>query len=154
VSVNGGPYLTGAFFCEKILREHDGVLSFIRVVDRWTVTGPAEAMPLTVIQTNLVIQMKSGNHRGVSQITVTPYAPSGAHLPPLRLTAKFEGEEDTGIAVPVPMAFPAKEAGVYWFDVSVDGRSFTKIPLRVDYQQLAAGFHATTPGSPLGPQQP
>ncbi len=28
----GGPHLVAAFLCEKVLREQDGVFSFIRVV--------------------------------------------------------------------------------------------------------------------------
>ena len=33
-----GPYLSAAFFCEKVLVEQDGVKSAIRIVDRVTRT--------------------------------------------------------------------------------------------------------------------
>jgi len=36
---SGGPYLSTALFCEKVLREAAGVLSAIRIFDRWTVRG-------------------------------------------------------------------------------------------------------------------
>jgi len=66
--IEGGPYLSGAFLCEKALHEADGVNSFIRMVDRWTVTGPTEGMPATAIQATLVVVFKSGIHRGAGEI--------------------------------------------------------------------------------------
>lgn len=134
--VSGGPYLAAAFFCEKVLREADGVLSFIRVVDRWNVTGPAEQMPPTIIQTNLVVMMKSGIHRGSSQITITPTSPSGRVMSPVTLPTIFEGDDDHGSAVIAQFGFPVQEAGLYWFDVAVDSQPITKIPLRVAYLRV------------------
>ena len=110
--VSGGPYLQAAFFCEKALREADGVLSFIRVVDKWTVNGPAETMPPTVIQTNLVIAMKSGIHRGSSQITITPTSPSGKIMQPIVIPAFFEGDDDRGVAIVAAMGFPVQERSI------------------------------------------
>jgi len=56
----GGPYLVNALFCNKVLMETDGVPSYIRVVDRWTISGPTATMPVTVINTALVVTFKSG----------------------------------------------------------------------------------------------
>lgn len=136
MSASGGPYLVAAFFCEKVLREFDGTMSFIRIVDKWTVSGPADTMPPTVIQTTLVILMKSGIHRGSSQITVTPTSPSGALMQTITLPALFEGDDDRGVAIVAGMGFPAQESGLYWFDVAVDGQSFTRMPLRVSYLRV------------------
>lgn len=135
--VTGGPYLAAAFFCEKVLRETDGVVSFIRAVDRWTVTGPTETMPTTLIQNTLVVIMKSGIHRGASQITVTPSTPTGKIMPAITVSASFEGDDDRGIQLIAPMAFPVEETGVYWFELTIDGRSFTQLPLRVIYLRAA-----------------
>src|SRR5213595_791178 len=134
--IGGGPYLSAALFCEKVLRETDGVMTLVRVVDRWTVTGPSETMPTTVIQTTLVVIMKSGIHRGPAQLTVTPTSPSDVQMPAVTVPALFEGDDDRGVALVAPMAFPVQEAGTYWFDVDVDGRSFTKVPLRVIYHRV------------------
>ncbi len=38
----GGPYLAFAVICERVLTEADGTISLIRVVDRFTIRGPAD----------------------------------------------------------------------------------------------------------------
>lgn len=139
MSFAGGPYLAGALFCEKVLRESDGVVSLIRVVDRWTVRGSTEVMPQTLIQCTLVIMMKSGSFRGSGQLTLTPTAPSGKIMASIHLPVIFEGDDDRGIAVVAPMGFPAEESGVYWFDLVVEGQSFTRLPLRVQYLRIVTG---------------
>lgn len=135
--ISGGPYLAGAFLCEKALLEGDGVNSFIRVVDRWTVSGPSEQMPPTSIQATLVIMFKSGIHRGPGTLLVQPVSPSDQNMLPLSLSLLFEGDEDRGLTLVVPMAFPVNEPGVHWFVVSIDGQAFTSIPLRVIYHRVA-----------------
>jgi len=135
--IEGGPYLSGAFLCEKALHEADGVNSFIRMVDRWTVTGPTEGMPATAIQATLVVVFKSGIHRGAGEIVITPRTPSDIRLPPMNVPVHFEGDEDRGVTLILPMAFPVQEAGLYWFNVSLDGQSFSEIPLRVIYHRVA-----------------
>jgi hypothetical protein len=134
--IEGGPYLAAAFLCEKALREADGVNSFIRMIDRWTVTGPSYTMPATAIQATLVVAFKSGIHRGNAQLTITPTSPSDERMQSMTIPVFFEGDEDRGLAIVVPMAFPANEPGVYWFNVALDGRSFTEIPMRVVYHQV------------------
>jgi hypothetical protein len=145
--IQGGPYLAGAFLCEKALRETDGVNSYIRVVDRWTVTGPSEAMAPTAVQTTLVVIFKSGIHRGAGQLTITPTSPSDQRMASLTIPVLFEGDEDRGIAIHLPMAFAIQEPGLYWFNVSLDGQSFTEVPLRVVYHRVAP-MQPPTPGPP------
>jgi len=149
----GGPYLSAAFLCEKALREVDGVASFIRVVDRWTVTGPSETIPQTSIQVTLVVIFKSGIHRGPGQLTITPTTPGDVQLPALPLSVLFEGDDDRGITVIIPMAFPVQEAGVYWFNISLDGQSFSEIPLRVVYHRVAPMQMPPNPSNPGLPPQ-
>ena len=135
--IEGGPYLAAAFLCEKALREVDGVNSFIRMVDRWTVTGPSEVMPSTAIQATLVVAFKSGIHRGNGQLVITPTSPSDVRLPSINVPVLFEGDDDRGLAIVIPMGFPVNEPGIYWFNISLDGRTFSEIPLRVVYHRVA-----------------
>lgn len=111
--VTGGPYLTAAYFCERVLREQDGVLSTIRIVDRWTVNGPTEAMPLTVIQASIVVLLKSGLYRGTGRITATPISPSNQRMEPIILPVVFGGDDDNGGGAVLPIGFPAQEDGLY-----------------------------------------
>jgi hypothetical protein len=149
--IDGGPYLAAAFLCEKALREVDGVNSFIRVVDRWTITGPTEEMPQTAIQATLVVMFKSGIHRGPGRLVITPTSPQDQRMQAIEIPLLFEGDEDRGVAIAVPMAFPVQEPGVYWFDVSLDGQSFSHIPLRVVYHRVVA---TPMPPNPTGDRPP
>lgn len=135
MAIDGGPYLSTAFLCERALREVDGVNSFIRVVDRWTVSGPEENMPATVIQATLVVAFKSGIHRGNAHLLITPITPSDQRLPTVEFPILFEGDDDRGITVMLPMQFPATEKGVYWFQVALDQQTVSYIPLRVIYHR-------------------
>jgi hypothetical protein len=149
--IQGGPYLSAAFLCEKALSEVDGVNSFIRMVDRWTVTGPSEVMPSTTIQTTLVVAFKSGIHRGNGQLAITPTSPSDVRMPSTSVPLLFEGDDDRGLAIVIPMGFPATEPGIYWFNVSLDGQTFSEIPLHVVYHQVVPTEMPSNPGH--GPQQ-
>ena len=135
--IEGGPYIAAAFLCERALREVDGVNSFIRVVDRWTVSGPTENMPQTAIQTALIVMFKSGIHRGPGRLTITPTTPSDVAMPALEVPVLFEGDEGRGVNLVIPMAFPVQEPGVYWFNITLDGQVFSHIPLRVIYHRVA-----------------
>jgi hypothetical protein len=54
-----------------VLREADGVISAIRIIDRINLTGDADEMPPTVFQTTLVIVLKSGAMRGPARIAAS-----------------------------------------------------------------------------------
>lgn len=143
----GGPYLTGVFFCEKVLREPDGVMSFIRVVEKWTVMGPAEAMQPSLIPLTLVVMGKSGGHRGSGLITLTPTTPSGEQMPPIPMAVVFEGDDDRGFAASGSILFPVKEAGAYWFELALDGAPLTHTAIRIVYMRTSLG---PNPQQPLG----
>jgi hypothetical protein len=146
--IQGGPYLQAALLCEKALQETDGVISLIRIVDRWTVSGPSEDMPQTAIQATMVLMFKSGFHRGQGRLTITPTSPRDAPMPAIEVPVHFEGDEDRGVNVVLPMAFPVQESGVYWFDVALDGQTVSHIPLRVIYHRVAPMQLPPNPSNP------
>ena len=39
-----GPFVAAAFICERVLREVDGVLSAMRIIDRVTIKAPKETV--------------------------------------------------------------------------------------------------------------
>lgn len=138
-----GPYLQMAFFCEKVLREADGVHSFIRQVDRLTTTASGLAapakMPAATQTLFLAITIKSGGARGSHEIKVLRERPSGMRdtAPVLAMTIFFEGEErGVGLFGPITMTF--EEEGLYWFDLYVDDKLLTRMPIRVIYQRTTA----------------
>ena len=132
----GGPYLQAAFFCERLLQESDGVISAIRIVDRVTVEVNGEtqdaALPPMAINLTLFVAFKTGEARGTHDLTVVMDSPSGP-LPGQRFTQTllFEGGEDRGDTVIMPIALSVDQQGLYWFSVYLGDRLVTRIPLRV-----------------------
>jgi hypothetical protein len=144
----GGPYLSVATLCEKALQETDGVVSLIRIVDRWTVNGPSGEMPKTPIQATMVLMFKSGFHRGPGRVTITPITPREAQLQAMDFDVHFEGDEDRGVNVVIPMLFPVEETGVYWFTIALDGQVVSRIPLRVIYHRTPLQIPRHPPNRP------
>jgi hypothetical protein len=131
-----GPFLSLAVICERVLQEPDGVLSLIRVVDRFYVRGKEKDMPMTRIEGSLVIGMKSGFCRGKYYITIRANTPSDETLPAQEFPVLFEGD-DRGIGLVAPFKLDVKEEGLYWFDVLLQEQIITRILMRVVYQPTA-----------------
>jgi hypothetical protein len=132
-----GPFLTAAFFCEKLLQENDGVKSAIRIVDRVIMQAqgpePPNEMPKFTFQTNLFLQFKSGAARGSMQLEIRMVKPSVDAKTVFKNTVYFEGEDDRGNDVVCFLNIGLDQAGLYWFYVSLDDITITRIPLRVIY---------------------
>lgn len=135
----GGPFVSVATLCERVLEEKDGVLSLIRVVDRFSVetfgggTAPAEMLSRLVPQATLALILKSGGYRGTMKVTVRVRRPNGEYAaqPKIEAPAVFDGDEQ-GVAMILTMPLPVWESGLHWVDVEADGRLLTRVPLRVE----------------------
>lgn len=132
-----GPHVAAAFLCEKILMERDGVASFIRVVDRFTIAGPdAEMVKPAPLQTTLAVSFKAGSAKGKHRIKIRVNKPNnGGTLAESEVPVYFEGAEEHGVLVGMPMMLVIQEEGLYWIDVRFEDALVTRIPLRVLYQQ-------------------
>lgn len=130
-----GPWLSSAFFCEKVLREADGVISAIRIIDRINIVGDSDEMPPTPFQATLVIVLKSGEMRGPARVRVAPTTPSNQPMPVIEFPVYFEGDADRGVGIVAETRFAIPEAGLFWFDVQMADSTITRIPLRVVYQK-------------------
>jgi len=134
----GGPFLQMAVFCEKVLQEKDNVLSAIRIVDRFTqstsVEGAPDIMPPFTIGVSILIGFKSGDVKGKWELKLKPIAPSGQELPGFAGPIFFEGEE-RGANVVIQYGLTAKEEGIYWFDIMLNDKLLTRMPLRIIYEK-------------------
>lgn len=129
------PHLQVAVFCEKHLQEADGVLSLIRIVDRFTINGATPQLQPTILNFTTVVIFKSGFLRGNFTLRLRPLSPSKNELPSINFPVLFEGDEDRGLNVILPTQFLVEEEGVYWFRVYVENDEITRMPLRVIYRQ-------------------
>jgi len=140
-----GPYLKVAVFCERLLREQDGVASLIRVVDRLNVVaqGPSapDTMPETPHQTNLVVMLVSGSAKGRQEMKVVLEEPSGLKKELMATSVLMEGG-DKGQNVHVNLKATFKEEGLYWYHIYLNNVLLTKMPFTVVYSRLST----TMPG--------
>ena len=137
---NSGPHLAMAVLCERVLQERDGVLSLIRIVDRFTVVGVSKEMAPSPLQTTLVIVFKSGATTGKHIIRIRPIPPSGNAMPEQEFPALFEGR-DRGVGIVAQIGFVLNEEGLYWIDVYFEDAIVTRIPMMVLYQRVPQASH-------------
>ncbi|HUA83480.1 MAG TPA: hypothetical protein VMB85_06435 [Bryobacteraceae bacterium] len=129
------PYVHVAAFCQTALNEANGVLSLIRLIDRYPIVGQTKEMQPTTINITLAVVLKSGNMTGSATLSIKPMKPDGNPMPPLNVPVLFEGME-RGVGIITQMQLALTEPGLYWFDVFIDEVVLlTRIPLRILYQE-------------------
>lgn len=136
-----GPFLQIAAICERVLEERDGVMSVIRMVDRFTIdAGPDDPpdMQPRILPLMVLIIFKAGAATGSAVVGIQPEGPDGIKRAKIELPVLFEGE-DRGVALRLNIALEVPVAGLYWFDVTVDRELSTRIPVRVVYRQIRVG---------------
>jgi len=132
---DSGPYVLGAFLCEKVLQEADGVLSFIRCVDRFGRPKPSAEIPpqMSVIQVNLVVILRNGGlPTGNYRIAISVFKPEESEPSSTMEHRPFiEGGADKGVNIVTPMVIVPDRDGLYWIDVQFEERIMTRVPFRV-----------------------
>jgi len=147
-SIPQGPYLQMAVICERVLREQDGVLSLIRVIDRitHTIVGAQLPDPLPPVSYTMwfVLALKSGSARGRQTLKMVQEQPSGLRRDLLEHSIMLEGE-DRGTNFVAQIQAKFEQEGVYWFDVFLNDQFMTRMPLRLTYNLVR---RATPPAPP------
>jgi hypothetical protein len=141
----GGPHVQAAFFCEKVIRDQRGTLSFINVVEAVSATAvgedaPDEMPPLPLHQLTLVISLWADKTKGRYTLKIRPESPGGVQEDPLSLPVNFRETGNKGVdTILEQFPYVANEEGLYWFDIlfaaaGQDDRLLTRVPLNVMYQ--------------------
>lgn len=146
-----GPYVNAAFFCERVLREADGVQSYIRVVDRLTHAAsgpePPEEMEPFEYPIFMVAVLKSGRARGRHALRLALENPSGEIKDLVQQDVMFEGEE-RGVSIVAQAQIRFSLEGLHWLHVYVDGQDVTRSPLRVIYSRTIQSPPPEAPREP------
>jgi hypothetical protein len=123
-----------AFFCDRVLREQDEVLSAIRVADLFVAPVPESGAHRFVprLETNLVVIFRSDAPvefvAGIK--SVDPRGTANATTMPIVMT----GEPGLYVFTAVIEIFiNGVLEGTHWYDISVDGALANRVPLRVKY---------------------
>lgn len=134
-----GPYLNAGFICEKVLREQDGVLSAVRIIDRLTHAVPGgDVMEPFPYRMAMVLIFKSGEALGTYQVAIQPIKPDTNEKPqPAIYTVNFEAPADRGVGICADIQMVFDVPGLWWFDIYLTGqgqtRRVTRIPFRIIY---------------------
>jgi hypothetical protein len=134
MDIDAGPYVTAAFFCEKVLQDKDGSLSAIRIIDRLSYVLPPEGIPQGVrpiVQIFGLISLKSGSLKGTFTLRLNSELPSGKREENIiTSTIELKGG-DHGQNVILNILLGIQEEGLLWFDVVLEDQLLTKIPLMI-----------------------
>lgn len=137
-----GPFLQAALICERVLREQDGVISAIRIIDQLTHTiigrTIPEELPNVPFNFSLLISLKSGRARGRHNVSIALEDPSGARKELFSQSLQLEGEHrGANWVIQANVTFSME--GLYWFDVLIENELATRIPFKLIYQLVSPG---------------
>jgi hypothetical protein len=135
----GGPWLTAALLCERVIEDKEGTLTVVRIVDRVISSaigqGTPEQMPSVPVSVTLLVAFKSGDAHGRSDLRIELEPPTGLRTPIAQMLSILNEGEDRGSNLVLNLNFTAQHEGLYWFDLILDDRLITRVPLRVVYQR-------------------
>jgi hypothetical protein len=147
-SIPQGPYLQMAIICERVLREQDGVLSVIRIIDRLThtIVGTELPDPLPPVSYTVwfALAFKSGSARGRQTLKIVQEQPSGLRRDLLEHSLMLEGE-DRGANFVAQVQAKFEQEGIYWFDVFLSDQFMTRMPFRLTYNLVRRAPPPTPP---------
>lgn len=132
------PYLLMAVICERAQQDQYGSFSVINILEQLIAgsddPNAPERMPTFRLDANLVVVFVSGRAHGERVVSVVAEEPSGNRLPPVRQTILLRGE-DHRASIVSDLSLDITQTGVYWFDVLLEERLVSRIPLRIGYER-------------------
>ena len=130
-----GPFVTAAVFCERVLREIDGGISAIRMIDgiELSTVGP-EPPGGPTFSCHFLVAIRWAAV-GSYTLKLQLLNPSGERAPEIRLATALK--EPTGGAVwDIQLTAQAREEGEYWMEVATEETGpLMRTPLRVTKKQ-------------------
>jgi hypothetical protein len=159
----GGPYLAAAFFCENVLESKDGLLTPIRILDQITLPIPADVPadfpskenPAIVTMSGL-LSFKTGYWRaGQHTVRTIMHSPSGKKPQAVENNLEFSRPPQGGANLILRSQIKVFNGGLFWFDVYLDGKLMTRMPLVITLQkQEPQPNQPAPPPSPNGSKKP
>jgi hypothetical protein len=123
-----------AFFCDKVLREHDEVLSAVRIVDIVKFALPPEGLPQNskpLLPTVLFLGVKSGALKGDFTLKLRAVRPNGVASELLSMPLTLTGD-NAGQNYILNVAIGVEEEGLHWFEVLFEDEVITAVPLTIE----------------------
>jgi hypothetical protein len=87
------------------------------------------------VQVTLVVILKSGDiGAGNHKMSIKLQKPDYSYAPETSVSVFFQGTDDNGAMLAMPIIIAAPEEGLHWFDVLFEGSLLTRIPMRILHQ--------------------
>lgn len=132
------PYLLMAVLCQRADQDQYGSFNVINVLEQLIVGSDDPNAPVEFpgfrLESQLVVSLASGDRRGDGVVTIEPIDPAMNHLEPVSQDVRFSGE-DHRVTIVSNVSMDVEHTGVYWFNVSLDQKWLTSIPLRIGYHR-------------------
>lgn len=136
------PTLSAALICERILQEHDGTVSVIRIIDsvEMGIAAPPGArlpspLPPLTIPLAVLVAVKSGGTRGRQSFRVSINGPDGRSAlgPEVGFETTFERDE-SGHNLILNIGLQVRESGLYWLEIywKDEKTPLGRTPIRID----------------------
>ncbi len=141
-----GPYLLMAVLCQNAQQDQYGSFSVINVLEQLVAgtndPNAPDEMPTFRFQGHLAVQVAAGNSKGSHTLSIVPIQPSGKKLEPVGQRIQFKGIDHRATFIS-NVSMDIEEEGLYWFNVLLDDRVMTRIPLRIRYERQSVGPWST-----------
>lgn len=143
-----GPFVKAALFCDQVVEGKDGVLTPVRVIDRFTVSAVGEgappdleAMPAQEFEFTILVMLVAGAARGGTNITLRMTHPSGLDTHATVVwdgSVSFNGGPDQGHNLIVKSHARMQHEGLYWLEVHSGEKLLARSPLRLTYTRSSS----------------
>jgi hypothetical protein len=136
------PLVQVACVCEKVLREHDGVPSLIRIIDTYFIEPLPDGLPegfKGTLPLTIFVALKSGEVTGEHTLAIRARKPDGTVGASREWPARFGGGE-SGVFLEIAFHLQEPEHGLHWFEVlwPDPDEVLARFPLRVQFRTTAA----------------
>jgi hypothetical protein len=131
------PYLKFGLLCDRVLQEKDGVISLVRIIDRFILTarGPEVPMEMPEQRLDFIIAMNWVGGLGKHEAKVKIIKPNREEWESATMPFFLDSLE-RGHNIIVNMSLSIKQEGLYWVEFLLNGRVKGRMPWRVIYERI------------------
>jgi hypothetical protein len=123
-----GPWIQTAVLCERVEGEDLGKVTAADIVDGVAIEGGSQ------LDLNLMIALVRGDWQGAIRLHVVAYNPEGAAISAMDVEGDPPAIPYALSRIVVPIELVPGQPGVYWFDLTIEDRIITRVPLRIDWR--------------------
>lgn len=122
-----GPWIQTAVLCEQVTAD-EGKLVASDILDGIAIDGGSQ------VNVHLLIGLVRGDWQGTIRLHVVAYDPAGDPVSAMDVDGDPPPIPYSISRIVVPVELVPGQPGVYWFDLSIEDRTLTRVPLRIDWR--------------------